>query len=429
VLIDGREFATEWDGATAVAVDQVKIVWGRKSRYEEVPPASLALTLLDPAGWCFEQPLQGLPIEVRATGGFLFELLFVGRIQNAVPTDVTVTNPVTGQKQHVWRVAITAKDPLADLATAKVRGPSADGSWPMESLDQRIAHILDLIRSDQITGVTTVGAGTLTVSGHAADDTTNPLELLRLALAAAGLDKLQYHAGGYREINRAYEQPSSGLALGWNGITLSLSPVSGYDTTFPASKIKLPGALSFASTLADAIDVVQLTTQTATPGESETQEAHTSRYDASRQGVRTLTVKSDAVSTGGSSSLDLFPSLLERVEAINGGWTHPTIRYDFSTEFTDRVPPSFGTTWQERESVYFPGSRWVAVPGPGTYQVIGGTLVCDGKKWVHDMNLAATIGTPDTVTLAELVTNPDPTFADFDPSVTLADLGRVTQGA
>jgi hypothetical protein len=62
------------------------------------------------------------------------------------------------------------------------------------------------------------------------------------------------------------------------------------------------------------------------------------------------------------------------------------------------------------------------------YQIIGGTLTYT-TGWAHEVTVIPTpIETGGSLALDRLVTHPTPTLADYDPTLTLAELGRVTIG-
>lgn len=437
VRIAGQVFAAVWDGSSAVALADFTIVWGTKTRYDDVPPASLKLRLIDPSGWVFRQQFQGLPIDIAEREDFDGpSIVFRGRIQTANPEQITVAHPETGEPVRVWQVEISAKDPLADLATAIVAGPGPAGSWPVQTIRARATHILSLIKSEQLETIDTPGTGS--VKGYAADSLPNLLDLLRRGWWAGATWARRIHYEPYTwqrmsGIVEAIVRHRAGLVLEWNGASLKLTTTGGNDNIVAASTIKLPRGGRFESALDSALDVVQVTTENSA-GDALIAERHTARYAGGMLGLRVLKIESDQVdSFPATGTADLIAAV---VESVNGKWQHPTIRveYDPTAPYNPAAGPVWllMRPWMQPYGWYFIGSQWNDLPGAGMHQVIGGTITCTGKKWVTDVTLAPvvdTIDSPPTVTIADLITNPAPTFSDFDPAITLADFGHVTQGA
>lgn len=439
VRIDGEIFPASWDGSSAVALGDLKVVWGTKSRYEDPPPASLSLTLIDPEGWVFNTQLQGLAIDVATFDTFsLSSMIFRGRIQTAAPEPATVIHPVTKKPVDVWRVAISAKDPLADLATATLAGPGAGGAWPQQTFSARVAYILAHVQSPQLEEIASTSGHSETVKAYTADDSVNLLDLLRRGWWAdtTWIRRLQYVPRRFTNksgIEPAIVWHNRGLKLYWDGAQLRLDTYGSNDTIVPASKIGLPFGAKFGSSVDTAIDVVQVTSQNAA-GDGVLAEVNTSRYGSTTGSVRTLKVDTDIVS---AAPLTITANLFrEYAEVLNGSWEQPRIRVVYNPNNLD---PEFYSaslfihTWLVDQGWYFAGSRFAAIPGAGgIQQVIGGTLSCDGIKWTHDMTIAPTINTVDTppvVTIAQLVTNPSATLQDFHPTISMADLGHITEGA
>ena len=118
------------------------------------------------------------------------------------------------------------------------------------------------------------------------------------------------------------------------------------------------------------------------------------------------------------------------LDQLNGKLTLPPVRFDWRrfeySEAVDNLIDTYVRT--DVGALYFPGSVFnVALDAATTHQVIGGTLVYH-KGWTLDATLAPALSTGQGVTINQLCAADAPTIADFDPDITLADLGNVTQG-
>lgn len=107
----------------------------------------------------------------------------------------------------------------------------------------------------------------------------------------------------------------------------------------------------------------------------------------------------------------------------------PTIRLDWRHfSYPAAVTQHLLSAVAKAVALYFPGSVFGPVYDAATeHQVIGGRLVYY-KGWTLDAILAPAIRTRAGITVDELVTINEPTVADYDPDLTLADLGNVTKG-
>src|SRR5690606_37395820 len=115
----------------------------------------------------------------------------------------------------------------------------------------------------------------------------------------------------------------------------------------------------------------------------------------------------------------------------------PPVTFDFR-RFTleQSVEDLLLTLRPQTVPVYFPGSRWNHQNVGPQQSIIGGVLrwnpTQEGSSleagWTHELHLAPTLGVVATLTVGQLVTNPSPTMGDFDPAITIADLGNVTIG-
>lgn len=130
-----------------VAVDELRITWGRGSVLESPQPATATLAVLDRApGAPFARraDLIGQPIVLGWTGGGGGAPTFAGQI-----TDVSVT-PLPGALAGAgFRVALAASSFEVDLAN--VVQPE-NTRWPAETFDARRVRVLGLIPAALLSG-------------------------------------------------------------------------------------------------------------------------------------------------------------------------------------------------------------------------------------------------------------------------------------
>lgn len=136
----------------------------------------------------------------------------------------------------------------------------------------------------------------------------------------------------------------------------------------------------------------------------------------------------------GSWTTNLARDTAAMFNQLNGKVKLPTLRLDFRWAHApehqppDWVAETFIDTYAKDLPVYFSASVFNVLPDVSVVQqIIGGTLIYDGG-WYLDANVVPAMATWQGVTVDQLVRNPAPTLSDFDPDITVADLGFVTQG-
>ncbi|MDJ1115348.1 M23 family metallopeptidase [Microbacterium dauci] len=120
----------------------------------------------------------------------------------------------------------------------------------------------------------------------------------------------------------------------------------------------------------------------------------------------------------------------DMLDQLNEKLTLPTVRFDFRKfEYHSTIEElAIETYVRSDRALYFPGSVFnVALDAAAAHQLIGGTLVYH-EGWTADVTLAPAMLTAEGVTVAQLCASTEPTLDDFDPDLTIADLGNVTQG-
>lgn len=108
----------------------------------------------------------------------------------------------------------------------------------------------------------------------------------------------------------------------------------------------------------------------------------------------------------------------------------PHVRLDWRNfQYAYEVAYHFIRACVRPHAIYFPGSVFnTMLDAAALHQVIGGELVYhDG--WTLDAWLAPALGHGTSLTVAQLVTNPNAEIRDYQEDITIADLGNVTIGA
>lgn len=196
----------------------------------------------------------------------------------------------------------------------------------------------------------------------------------------------------------------------------------------PARWLEVSRDLPLELGVDSAIDAVNVSWTDANGDEQVVQRA-TARAAEAALGKRVWAIKTDILGNAARAA-QVATDAVAVADTLNDRFDLPTVRLNLvgRRSYDDLERDIYYGINATNKAVAFPGSVLNAIPGVGTsYQVIGGVLeYADG--WAHTFNLAPAIGDPDVVTLAELVTNPTPTIADFDPTLSVGDLGLVTEG-
>jgi hypothetical protein len=466
------------DNPATVVVDGLSITWGRDDVYADVTPAQLSLSLIDPDGDFGDNPgLIGTPVTVIRTGGVGgAHITFQGRITDATMTAFETFSPEDGQTRTLFRVDLTASDPLADLARMKPPGDVTTtfnygtlygpGSWNSVPPTNRITQIMNtggaglLIGAIEAPANYVPGQSTATYTRflalHAADD--NP-DLLTLLVGCYRVDPL-VHVNYLPESNtiiRGVPASPTAIALVLSGTQIVMSYAGGL--TLDANTVEVPDGLSLASASAIAIDSITMSAQfiqTVPDGQpiSGTQyykqvtgtigfAGNTAHYNPAQYGVRTLDAAVDAAGqsntyngteTGMSAWRYLVAQLVTFANSFNGLYQLPTLRYDFKR--FDPAPPNdiaantLLVPYDQNIALIFPGSVFEGLLEVASqHQLIGGTISYIEGGWISDMTVVPIIGgSGGTLTIGQLVTNPTPLMGDYANGITLGDLGTVTIG-
>lgn len=463
ISIGGTVVPSGWDGSNVVAADGLSIEWGRSGPYDDPEPSILTMTLVDrPGTFINDLGRIGQPVVVEMLDPA--RVVFRGTLAKPRAQRRRVYNPLTDADETVWTVTLTAVDPLASMAQAVFPGDARDGwvegagGWSEVYPNQRLNMLWTRGASDLISGyepVPDIAANPAVgrrLRGQPATEARTALELVQQAYRG-----VPFGVAGYdpqtNTVALARFTDSSAVRLARVGGKIAVSLPTGQ--VVPASRV---GASSYTleSDAANAIDAVQVSYHYygkdpgIRPGSTDVQramytegfiEARTNRYDARSRRVLKLETQFITFDTslyenpGFQEQFNRFPAwLLERVTAIvnklNGQLRVPSLTFD-----AKRMPlPAALEALIYRPvapgvPLYFAGSIYNGMTAVGPqFQIIGGTLRYD-NGWSHEVTVCATgPAVPSTLTIATLSSDTAATIGDFDPDVSLADLGHVSIG-
>jgi hypothetical protein len=158
LTVGGAAVATSTAGAASlVAIDAVRVSWGRGRPLEATTPATCDLAVLDTSpGYTFARrtDLIGQLVEVGwvldgVTGVGTSGVTFRGRVTDTAAHPVTYTD-AQGRAHRGYRVTLAASSIELDLAQTVLADPSA--VWPAESFLLRSARLAGYIAGRQYTG-------------------------------------------------------------------------------------------------------------------------------------------------------------------------------------------------------------------------------------------------------------------------------------
>jgi hypothetical protein len=465
VTIDGEAITAGWDGSAVAAVADIAITWGRSDIYSKTEPASLRLNLVDPTGdWATDNSLVGKLVVVGRTSPD--RVMFRGRITDIAPQRRTIIHP-DGGPAVVYIVEVLAVDKLADLAQAHPLGPGtglvaiygiADGFW----IQARPAARVDAIKAqggsaivasievpDIPAALPIAGAGYLPMMNwHPVSHHMGLLDLIQELYYSIPLGHVNYNADTDGiEVGRS--ATSAGMQLALTAGVITSAPITG--KTIESSQLITDKYPQLRSTVAYSIDLVQavyiLNVTTDYPWEPALAEALT-ELGAGHPARRTLTINSAFIrygvttqdgGTGDLYAAELASKTVDLVDDVNGRFSAPPLRFDFRRFSTGDVDLDdiLLATIDKSVPLYLKHSMLNHLPNFGPqFQLIGGTIAWMPKVagsqldagWVVDMKLAPATGAIDNVTISNLVTNATPAMSDFDPELSLAELGDVTIG-
>lgn len=452
VTIAGESIAPSWDGHELAALGGMTLDWGREELYDDVRPTVTKLQIIDPDGyWATSTDRQGASVTISIGARDLFK----GRVNEVDVLREVVFNPDTEDEDEVWIAELTLSDPLADLAAAVLPGPNAynssfdefgDGYWPgASSAATRRTSIFNGGADDYVASIQAPSLDPLydEFREYNFSDRRSLLDLIEGMYHLVPLGHVNYDPDT-EGITVGLPASNPGLALVYGGGIISILPNDGY--TLPANRLELLDDLRAVSTIANAVDLVQVnyTRLKSAPADArdfveEKVQAPTSRYVPGATGVRILQIDTDLYFYAALAT-SVAVAVAAMAEGINGRFELPAVRYDFRRGTTGDVALDelLLSVYDKAEALYLAGSVFSVFPEVGaSRQLIGGLLTWHGRRagssleegWTVDLRLAPTVGTLSPVTLATYVTNTAARLNEFSPEIRWTDLADVTIGA
>jgi hypothetical protein len=471
------------DATTIIALGGLTIDWGRDDIYARIEPSRLRLEVLDRVGtWSVDPNRYGESVRVVLPGQSN-RVLFRGTVveTRAVLTSISTAAGV----EDVWRTTVTAVDVLADLDRDPVRGtivqaePAAIAGGANASHINVFAVANELLTQGMNQYVTSVvnptglNTGLGTAARATPSDLPSWLEFLYqtwrvVAFAAVGYDPWWHRLQGV--VPASAEGVT--IALSWSAsadlITLVARPSGSGKAPWnlPANRLEVD-RIELVSTIQAAITHIEYPhpyvhwqyaemlgnrwffpasswrdgkfVQTVTEGAPIARVASiplrvVPTPPATPPTLQPGTTIPDLVDVPNGPPLTniMGPVWARQVGEVNGKIMPPDVTYDFEKWPEDTELEAFLLrTLPDGTPVYMPGSYTSALPNvPVVLEVIGGRHVWE-DGWRSTMHFGPTIGAAGGgagVTISQLVTIPEPGYDDYSPSITLADLGTVTEG-
>jgi hypothetical protein len=473
--IDGEPIAGTVLGDGLLPLADIEITWGQADLYAPTAPAVAKVAVLDETGaWSTDNALVGSKLVLTRAPGVV---VFRGTIGDVSIDDYAVQDEA-GAVHRVYRTTISATCPLADLDMAVVPGPGVPGSapqtflygddhWPRNSLvNWRNALLAGGAQGGVLRHVDDMAAVSNTIAGvgtgllgrrYLASEGRSLLELVERLYAAYALSHVVYNPATHK-LEIGLPAASAGLALVLDAGVIKLSIAAGYMVR--AAQVIVEKQAVIRSTVLNAIDAVLVRSEfpnsstggpdangnyfeiNTLPGGNST--THPQQAIARTEGARadkTLALDTTVYSPTSAPTVlaDLAAQIAALVSGVNNQFAMPPVTFDFR-RFTTGDPALDNLLLDTKSAptaIYFLGSRFnhLANIGP-QFQLIGGVLRWHPQLtgslldagWTQEARLAPTVGVIDNVTIDNLVTNAGPTIEDFDPDITLADLGVISIG-
>lgn len=451
LTINGQAVANTFsDDLTApIALDELKLSWGRSSIWEQVRATTLTATVLDYTGALAAAALTGQPVTVqRADGKYIFR----GNLDDPKIRYAKVM--LNGVRTSVWKISISAADKLAALGQLIPQGPGTDpttvaqyglGYWPSQSITDRITSLLAAGASAIVSGITGytqsyTGSSTSMCASRPYSDGWSLLQFLEGIFTQASPLRIPIYRPDTDQVDGVSPANPAPLTLVYTGGKLTIT-LNSYDgaTLIPALVIPASDvhAESYQAeqTLNESITEVQVSAPIgATTPASHESLVETAAVVTGQPIKRAFKVDVDVISQSGSTAphRQLLTALTAVALGHRGKLRWPRVTLDWSKRtYSDTVADKLITTTQPPQAVYFPGAVFTQVSTQGAIQsVIGGSLsyASDRQSWKHIMTLAPAGYAATNLLLSQLVASATPKLTDYDASITLADLGQIQQG-
>lgn len=461
ITLAGVELAGAWDGSRLAALDRLRIVWGRDSLYSSPNPSKLNMSIIDPTGeWVTAEDLIGRELLVeRLVAPSERKIVARLRITDHTVDRARIIDPRTNKPVTVWRADLTATDPRAVLEQWQptVYVPRWSQTVRLEAMMQ---NAVGIVSSIERAPAHHSGRGWW-FNGHESrtelKDAAPLMETIERAYRTMPMGHANYNAET-NGIEIGLPAAFNGLHLVYAGGRLAMAAAAAGTTIVPANRFGVPNGYTLTADTDSSIDEIgvghsraevdpETGAVTEHPYDSPdfTPYRRTAQYSPTVRGLRRLKVKADMFYANTASSAGAFPNdpkvgaaeiaadWVAAVNKVNGGFKMPTIRFDFrrrASTGSSTLNDQLLTIRDHPLAIYFEGSVFNVLNAVGpAFQIIGGTLEW-AAGWVHDLTLGPAMTNPlATLTVNQLVTNTEPTMADYADTITLADLGHVTKGA
>lgn len=459
--IGGLQPPATWDGSPVLALDSVKIDWGRESVYDDTDPGTMRLDVLDRDGqWFTAQTRIGEAVTVTRTGGAGDFVLFRGQVTDLTAERRQVINPQNDREESVWIAHLTVQDKLGIAGSTVPAGPmgansyEGSGGWGESGPTGRMNQLQDQGALSMFTGGHTfppvdpvLPSNVNTVlHGIKAKDAPSLLELMLTAVRCRAGSGLEYDPNS-DSVGRSVLVVGGGVRLVRSGNVVSLVGV-GATRVVPAVAIGTPDGYDLSQSVTDAIDTVTVTgfyygkDTLNSDGSIEYGETSTTG-NVGATSSRNLTVDSQLMSydpslfTAGSRDAYnrgkpwLVSALVALAQRLNGWMQYPTLEVDQRRRpLPDAIADAVLRTTASPVSFYFAGSVFLDLQNvPSEVQMIGGTLAWEDGGWTQRPNLIPSApAAAGNLTNSQLFAASTATWAMFNQDVTWADFGSVTQG-
>lgn len=487
VSIDGLRLAADWQDSQLTALDGFTIKWGRDDMYDNTPSAQLVLDVIDPDG-AFAGSNSSYGKEVIVTyGAAAGTILYRGTINDLRPRPlryksrtvwhVRITcNDVLADlartkvdglywtaQNAAWDYTFTyfganklfnretpgfvwlQKDPPG--SGQAVGGPGVAWQLINRGLIAEAGDIWTYVDNDVSKGAYThalfIGNDLIALDMWEAHARLHPVghtnwnpATRRLgvgSIAKAGQIALTRDAGGSLRLSSGganrFVVPAQQIVLGSEREARSTVAQNITSLSIPASigrnvRVTRDGVQNPSGTDIVFFDVADQESQYTYPVPG-TNQAITSQLEIQSKLVRKLQ------SPPYNSATDALASTwMPVVQSLNGVMASPNVTFDLTRwNYGAAVETAVLTLMSQDATFYFAGSQYNQLEATAKqHQIIGGTITYrHGFK--AEVTLAPAISTANaTLTVGQLVTNPTPKMGDYDPAITLADLGNVSIG-
>lgn len=480
---------SELDPGGPLAINEVRIPWGRESIYEHPDPMQATVVLLDRDGRYVDASVVGQQLEVYITGEAAGDRrVFRGWITDA-PAEL-----IALQDGSAYVVTVTATDPTGDLG--RYIGPGdyyngqtdfgsvtlGSGAYVMSGGSTRVNQLMNQgIVGPPTTDVPAIVSGIEippgTAAGHAGDPTyalyvgpvealgnVTVLDVIREAFRLSPLGWVNYDpAIDFVRIGKL--APSAPLQLVLNAGRVVVAPASvpspdNAPLMLDAQHIEVPDGYTLRSAPDNAIDRITIprVKQVFTPDGQPVNNVqfykqvmvrtvawrNTDRFDPARHGVRSLDYgltfggleqmyQNPTYNYGTNGVGWLIEEVVKYINDYNGTMQLPKLKYrlDLDPDVTDDKTEMLINPRTHARPLIFSGSVFNGVPSvPSQVQYIGGTVgFSKGSWWAEMMTAPATSRSAPALTIGQLASATNTaTLNDFDPTIRLADLGLVSTG-